>query len=280
MSSYTFKRPDSFDLNQIFDCGQSFRFLPHPTEINTFHGVAFGRYIKIRQDDSNITICGCNEDEYNNIWEHYFSLDCDYSALREQIKKLRPNDSVLDNAMKYGCGIRFLRQEKWETLCSFIISQNNNIPRIRSLIEALSQKYGEKITFENETLYSFPSAEKIAALSEEELRELKVGFRAPYILDAANKVASGELNLEELDSLPTNELICALMKIKGVGLKVASCVTLFAYSRLDSFPIDVWVKRVLNKYYPDGFDHESLKNTAGLVQQYLFYYERYKNSEI
>lgn len=280
MNSYTIKRPCSFDLDQIFDCGQSFRFIKHPTDEDTYHGVAFSRYIKVKQDESNITIYGCDENEYNKIWQRYFSLDLDYSDLRNQIKKIRPDDLVLADAMQYGRGIRFLRQEKWETLCSFIISQNNNIPRIRSLIEAISQKYGDKIETYDVTLYAFPSAEKIASVTEDELRELKVGFRAPYILDAARKVASGELNLDELDKLPTNELIDALMKVKGVGLKVASCVALFAYSRLDSFPIDVWVKKVLNKYYPEGFDHLSLKNTAGLVQQYLFYYERYKSSNI
>jgi N-glycosylase/DNA lyase len=180
--------------------------------------------------------------------------------------------------MEYGKGIRLLKQDKWETLCSFIISQNNNIPRIRSLIEALSEKYGEQITFNGKTYYSFPDAKTVASVGVDALRELKVGFRAPYIIDAASKVSSGEINLDEIDNLPTDELLNKLMTIKGVGLKVASCVSLFAYGRLDSFPIDVWIKRVLEKYYPEGFDHTILGNTAGLVQQYLFYYERYRKS--
>jgi N-glycosylase/DNA lyase len=180
--------------------------------------------------------------------------------------------------MEYGSGIRLLRQEKWETLCSFIISQNYNIPRIRSLIEAISRRYGDKIdSWSVGDFYSFPTAKRIANASIDELRELKVGFRAPYIYDAATKVASGELDLESLNSLTTDELLASLMSIKGVGLKVASCVALFAYGRLDCFPIDVWVKRVIEKYYPEGFDHTVLPNTAGLVQQYLFYYERYRN---
>ncbi len=275
-NSFTFSRPIGFDLNQIFDCGQSFRF--SPCGDNAFSGIAHGKYIIISQTDSSVTIDSCFPDDFENIWKKYFSLDVDYNALRSEIVSIRPNDAVLSEAMKYGKGIRLLRQDKWETLCSFIISQNNNIPRIRSLIEAISEKYGNIIENGDNTYYSFPSATVIADAGVDALRELKVGFRAPYIIDAATKVASGEIDLDQLDLLPTDELLNKLMTIKGVGLKVASCVTLFAYGRLDSFPIDVWVKRVLEKYYPEGFDHTVLGNTAGLVQQYLFYYERYRNS--
>lgn len=271
--SYSFARPEGFDLDQIFDCGQSFRFVKNGD--SSYSGIAFGKAIDIRNENDKITIVGSNEDDFHTIWESYFALDLDYSALRDEITTVRPNDEVLRNAMKYGSGIRLLRQEKWETLCSFIISQNNNIPRIRSLIESISRRYGNKIESANGKFYSFPSAKKIANVSIDDLRELKVGFRAPYIHDAATKIASGELDLDGLASLSTDDLLSELMKIKGVGLKVASCVALFAYGRLDCFPIDVWVKRVLEKYYPEGFDHTELKNTAGLVQQYLFYYERY-----
>ena len=273
---YTFPRPIGFDLYQIFDCGQSFRFVLG--ENGSFFGIAHGKYIEVFQNDDEVTIIGSDKNDFEKIWKKYFSLDIDYALIRDDIVRIRPNDNVLSEAMEYGKGIRLLKQDKWETLCSFIISQNNNIPRIRSLIEALSEKYGEQITFKGKTYYSFPDAKTVASVGVDALRELKVGFRAPYIIDAASKVSSGEINLYEIDNLPTEELLNKLMTIKGVGLKVASCVSLFEYGRLDSFPIDVWIKRVLEKYYPEGFDHTILGNTAGLVQQYLFYYERYRKS--
>ncbi len=275
VKSVTFARPRNFDLDLIFDCGQSFRFVK--SSDCSYSGIAYGRAVDFIQEDDKITIVGADELDFENIWKRYLALDLDYTALRDEIISSRPDDVVLKNAMEYGAGIRLLRQEKWETLCSFIISQNNNIPRIRSLIEAISREYGDKIeAYSIGELYSFPSAERVAEVSIDKLRELKVGFRAPYIHDAAVKVASGEIDLEALDELSTDELLSALMSIKGVGLKVASCVALFAYGRLDCFPIDVWVKRVLDKYYPDGFDYTALPNTAGLVQQYLFYYERFR----
>ena len=271
------KRPSNFDLYQIFDCGQSFRILPDASAPNLFKGVAMGKVIKVSQDEHDLTFYGVTQEEYDTVWHSYFSIDTDYDALRNSIYLLRPDDSVLKEAMEYGKGIRLLRQEKWETLCSFIISQNNNIPRIRSLIEALSKELGDSIDFEESTYYSFPTPKVIREAGEAKLRELKTGFRAPYIIDAATKVDGGEIDLEFLDTLSTNELLNELMKIKGVGMKVASCVALFGYGRLDAFPIDVWVKRVFDHYYPSGFDFKSLGDKAGLVQQYLFYYERYKN---
>ena len=273
--SVTFPRPQNFDLDLIFDCGQSFRFVK--SSDRSYSGIAFGKAVDFIQEEDTVTIVGSDENDFDRIWKRYLALDIDYPALRSEIISSRPGDEVLKSAMEYGAGIRLLRQDKWETLCSFIISQNNNIPRIKSLVEALSREYGEKIEgCSVGEFYAFPSARTVADIGTEKLRELKVGFRAPYIHDAATKVASGELDLDMLDDLPTGELLSSLMTIKGVGLKVASCVALFAYGRLDCFPIDVWVKRVLEKYYPDGFDHTALPNTAGLVQQDLFYYERFR----
>lgn len=280
MISYSFPRPDNFDISQIFDCGQSFRFLPCSNEpITAFEGVALGKYIKVTQNNNEITIFGTDETEFNQKWIHYFALDTDYSKLNKQILSARPDDRLLTDAMKYGSGIRLLNQDRFEALISFIISQNNNIPRIRSLIETISKNYGKEIVFENRIYYSFPDAYTLSKVSIEELRELKVGFRAPYIHDAATKVAGGEIDLDKIAELDTETLLNKLMKIKGVGLKVASCVALFSFSRLDCFPIDVWVKKVISSYYPEGFDHLALGNAAGLAQQYLFYYERYINSK-
>ncbi len=275
--TFTFPRPDCFDLDLIFDCGQSFRF----TECGngSYKGVAFGKAVTFSQDKDTVTVTGADKNDFETLWKHYLALDADYSSMRKRIRALRPDDSVLTEAMECGKGIRLLNQDKWETLLSFIISQNNNIPRIRSIIERLSYELGERTEHNGEALYSFPPPEAIVSLGEEGLREMKVGFRAPYMLDAAKKVSSGEINLDELDTYNTEELLSHLMTVKGVGLKVASCVALFAYGRLDSFPVDVWIKRVLDKYYPSGFDHSSLGDIAGLVQQYLFYYERYKEGK-
>ena len=162
------------------------------------------------------------------------------------------------------------------------MSQNNNIPRIKKIIAALSEEYGEKFEYksgdgESKTFYSFPTAEALARAGEEALYALRTGFRAKYIYDAARKVAEGELDLGSIAKLPTSEAAAELMKIKGVGLKVASCVLLFGFGRTEAFPVDVWVRRVLDKYYPDGLDTTALGRYAGIAQQYLFYYERYIN---
>ena len=174
--------------------------------------------------------------------------------------------------MEYGRGIRILRQDGWEALCSFIISQNNNIPRIKKIIENMSKTFGEKI---GDDLYAFPTAKALYEAGEDKIFELKTGFRAKYIYDAAKKVANGEIDLSLIDKMPTKDALEYLMQIKGVGLKVASCALLFGFNKTDAFPVDVWVKRVLEKYYPNGLDLDNLGDYAGMIQQYLFYYERY-----
>ena len=186
---------------------------------------------------------------------------------------------MLTRAAACAGGIRILRQEPWETLCSFIISQNNNIPRIKGIVERLCRTYGDPIGTPRGVFYSFPGPERLARLSVDEIFALRVGFRAKYISDAARKVASGEVDLGEVAALPTPEAAEALRRISGVGPKVAACALLFGFDRGDSFPVDVWVRRVLAKYYPDGFDPAALGDRAGIAQQYLFYYERYHGGD-
>lgn len=266
-----------FSTAAVFDCGQAFRFLPVE---NTAHeceygGVAFGKYIRVAQDGDVLTIYGANEDDLEKIWIPYLGLDFDINTAREDILS-RSDNPALREAVEYGKGIRILRQDKWETLCSFIISQNNNIPRIRGLIGTISKALGEKIESPDGEVYSFPTAEAVLAAGVESLREMKFGFRAPYIYDAASKVASGELDLEAVASAATTAKAAEmLMTVKGVGPKVAACTLLFGFDRTDAFPVDVWVKRVIEKYFPAPFDAASLGAYAGLAQQYLFYYERY-----
>ncbi len=266
-----------FDTAAVFDCGQAFRFLPieNSTHECEFGGVAFGRYITVAQDGTTLTIYGTDEEDFKSIWVPYLSLDFDIYTARADILS-RSDNPALREATEYGKGIRILRQEKWETLCSFIISQNNNIPRIRGLIGTVSQALGEAIETPLGVMYSFPTPEAIVDAGVEALREMKFGFRAPYIFDAASKVASGEIDLEAVAKAETTaEAAQMLMQIKGVGPKVAACTLLFGFDRTDAFPVDVWVKRVIEKYFPAPFNVESLGAFAGLAQQYLFYYERY-----
>ena len=272
-----------FDTNAVFDCGQAFRFLPvessrHECE---YGGAAFGKYITVAQDGDTVTIYGSDEEDFNKIWVPYLGFDFDIGNARRDILS-RSDNPALAEAVEYGKGIRILRQEKWETLCSFIISQNNNIPRIRGLIGTISKALGTRIECPAELaerageIYSFPTPEAVVNAGVDALREMKFGFRAPYIYDAAEKVASGKLDLEAVASANTTaEAADMLMTVKGVGPKVAACTLLFGFERTDAFPVDVWVKRVIEKYLPAPFDAASLGAYAGLAQQYLFYYERY-----
>lgn len=282
-----------FSPRLVFDCGQSFRFeqvknTPHDCE---FAGVAYGKYISVALEGDRLYIYNVNEDEWNTTFCSYFGLDRDYRQIQDSIRSLSQNPA-LSSAIEKSSGIRILRQEPWEALCSFIISQNNNIPRIKGLISALSYKCGnpcdltgmeEHIADAHRSVlgstYTFPTPESLTALGVDGLRELKTGFRAKYIYDACTRVLSGQTDLCLIDKMSTKEAISSLCEICGVGPKVASCALLFGYSKLDAFPIDVWIKKVIAKYFDDDFSPESLGEYAGVAQQYLFYYERYLNGE-
>ncbi len=267
------KNAKNFVLTDIFDCGQCFRF--NKREDGSYYGVAHGKYIEIYQEQDEIIIKNTNADDFERLWKDFFDLDFDYT---DCIKEF-PADNVLNTAASFANGIRILHQEHWEALCSFIISQNNNIPRIKKIIEALCTAYGDIIyTDENgKNYYSFPSPERILEAGEKKIFDLKTGFRAKYIIDAAKKVVDGEVSFEEIETASTDEAIKMLCKICGVGPKVASCVLLFSFRKYDCFPIDVWVKKILDKYYPNFESKEYFGKYAGIAQQYLFYYERCQN---
>ena len=264
----------SFNAARTFDCGQCFRF---ETEADgSVSGIAHGRWVRFSCPEKGVLhVHGANADDFDSIWRAYLDLDRDYDGLADSFA----GDEVLTKAAQCASGIRILKQDPWETLCSFIISQNNNIPRIKGLIEAISQKYGSPIETPRGIGYSFPTAKALADAGEAELFKLKTGFRAKYIADAAEKVAAGELDLKKVAALPTAEASDMLCTVKGVGPKVAACTLLFGFGRGDCFPIDVWIKRVLDEFYPDGLDIASLGDRAGIAQQYLFYYERYLGGE-
>lgn len=277
----------NFKIEQIFDCGQCFRFDPtgNPTHKVAFEGIAHGRYVKFGQDTpDSLIIYNSTADDFNNIWKHYLALDEDYTSLRADIKAKFTSaaggkDTVIEKAMEYGDGIRILRQDPWETVCSFIVSQNNNIPRIKKIISAMSEAYGEPIHCGGKVYHAFPTAKALADAGEAAIFALRTGFRAKYIHDAAVKAASGELDFDaifEAEPRHAEELLCS---VKGIGPKVAACAMLFGFGKTEAFPIDVWIKRVLAKCYPDGLDISALGKYAGVAQQYLFYYERYNGGE-
>ena len=268
------------DIFKTFDCGQCFRFDPVSLYGNKYEygGVAYGKYVVFAQNSPyELKIYGATPEEYESLWRHYLALDTDYESINKHIIAVT-RSAHMEKAVLYGDGIRILRQEPWECVCSFIISQNNNIPRIKKIISALSEKYGSKIEQNGATYYTFPTAKSLFEAGEEAIFALKTGFRAKYIIDASSKISSGETDLEAiLNEENFDTCVDVLCKIKGIGLKVASCALLFGFNKTEAFPIDVWMKRALEKYFPDGIDLVALGKNAGIAQQYLFYYERYNN---
>ena len=268
---YTIVRPENFDIEQIFNCGQCFRFNRVENAPDEFCGVAMGKYIRVSQDSDTVTFHNVTEEEFHDIWHNYFDLNTDYNRISQSFS----DDETLTKAAAFASGIRILRQDKWETLCSFIISQNNNIPRIKGIIDNLSAKYGKhKGFFDGKERFAFPTAEALFNAGVDELFAMKTGFRAKYIYDAAQRVSEGKINLDTIDKLKLDEAVSTLTEIKGVGPKVALCTLLFGFARHNAFPIDVWVKRILEKYYSQNIPSHFKEANAGIAQQYLFYYER------
>lgn len=259
----------SFDLGQIFDCGQCFRW--EKTNENEYSGIAFGKKLVVSQISNDIYFKNTSKKDFENVWKDYFDFSFDYENLKKELEKIDP---VLKKAIETYPGIRILKQEPWETLCSFIISQNNNIPRIKKIISKLCENFGEKINGG----YAFPNAKKLAGLTEKDLSVIKSGFRAKYILDAAKKVNSKEINLEKISKMPPGNAKTELMKIKGVGPKVADCVLLYGMHNLAAFPMDIWMKKVMETFFK-GKGPEFFGKYAGIAQQYLYHYTR-TNPEI
>ena len=256
-----------FDLVRIFECGQCFRW--DFSENGSYTGVALGRAARLRQDRGSVFITGTAGD-FENIWFDYFDLGRDYEEIRRKISI----DDFMKKAVSFGAGIRILRQDRWEALCSFIISQCNNIPRIKKIVAALCHEFGDKIEFDGNRYYSFPSAERLAALEADDLAPLRCGYRAEYIIGAARAVASGGLDLDALARGAVPQARQALTKLRGVGDKVADCALLFGLNMLDAFPRDVWIRRAISQYYGPEFDPAVFSPYGGIAQQYMFYYIR------
>ena len=253
-----------FSLPQILDCGQCFTFSQLPD--GCWQGWAGGHALTVSQPQPDTLLFYRTDAEtFRRFWQPYFDLDTDYAA----IKAVLAQDETLRRAIQFAPGIRILRQDGWETLCSFIISQNNNIPRISGIIGRLCESFGTPAGGG----YAFPTARQLSGIAPEDLAPLRAGFRARYICDAVEKVNSGAVDFAEIDRLPLAEAREQLKTIVGVGDKVADCVLLFAFHKLDAFPKDVWVKRLMAQFYPGGLPECTL-GIEGIAQQYLFDYVR------
>jgi N-glycosylase/DNA lyase len=260
----------NFDLKQTFECGQCFRW--NKCMDGSYLGIAGDYVIKASYKDGGIQI-ECDDDGFA---ADYFDLTRDYGKIINAIK----GDGIIKKAAAAGKGIRLLKQPPWETLVSFIISANNNIPRIKKIIELLCRNFGEPISYNGCIYYKFPSAKALSGVGLGELSSVRCGFRDKYILDAALKVVSGEVDLESVYKMSCEEGRHYLKKIKGVGDKVADCVLLYAYQKYDVFPKDVWIKRILKNRYNvpesniDAFVRSKFGEYGGFAQQYLYYYFR------
>jgi N-glycosylase/DNA lyase len=230
-----------------------------------WRGVAFGLARELVQKDESLLIPGADIAEFQAVWHGYFDFGRDYNELCERLSK----DPAMRRAVEFTPGMRVLRQEPWEALCTFIISQNNNIKRIKGIVARLCALFGEEIPGG----HAFPAPQRLAPLDTEDLEPLRCGFRAGYILDAARKVSAGEIDFSRIKALNAQDAALELQKIRGVGPKVAACALLYGFARADTIPVDVWIKRALDEFYPDGMP-PALMDIQGLGQQYLFHYMR------
>ena len=267
--SFPISIPAVFDPEETLTCGQAFRWKEATGEdgIPCWEGVAKGHVLRLRKDGKN-TLFFCSEQDFDGLWRDYFDLGQDYEEKRIFLASLDP---VLSQAAEYAPGIRILRQEPWEALCSFIISQNNNIPRIQGIVERLCELLGDPIP--GTPHFSFPAPERLASCTVEDLAPLRAGFRAKYLIDAAQKVVRGEIDLQKTARSPVEFGRSELQKILGVGPKVAECALLYGFHKTECFPMDVWMKRAMEVLLP-GMTPADFGENAGLAQQFLFHYSR------
>ncbi len=268
-----------FEPQHVFDCGQCFRWIRQ--EDGSYTGVVQGKVINVKKENDLIIFDNTNKEDFENIWFDYFDLGRDYGKIKNQ---LRIMDEYLEKATEFGQGIRILQQDGWEMLISFIISANNRIPMIQRAINNLSEKYGKFIgEYRGKKYYAFPTPEELSKASVEEIRACQTGFRDKYIKSVVDYVSENNVDVLSYRKLNTDECIKELVKFNGVGPKVADCITLFGMQKYDTFPVDVWVKRVMEEFYVEDnlslpkirkFALDKFGDLAGFAQQYLFYYAR------
>ncbi len=266
-----------FELVHIFECGQCFRW--QKENDGSYTGIIKYGVVNIKKDDDKVVISGSFDANDKEKICDYFDLNSDYASIK---RKLELNDENMKKAIEYGYGIRILNQDSWEMLISFIISAANNIPRISKTIENISRAYGQKITWNEKDYYKFPTPKELSKATVEELRALNLGFRDKYVYNATKMVCAGEVNLEEIEKMNYKDAKKELMKIQGVGEKVADCILLFSMRKREAFPVDTWIKKVMSQLYNESKDIKKISAFAeskfgeygGIAQQYLFYYMR------
>lgn len=265
-----------FELKHIFDCGQCFRWKEE--EDGSFLGVVQERAVGLIKKDNDVYIKGGNIED-KDLWREYLDLDRDYGEVKSELSQ----DCILKEAIKHGEGIRILNQEPFEIIISFIISANNRIPMIKRAVQNISREFGKRIEFDGREYYTFPKPFELSMASALDLRRCGCGFRAPYIVETTREIAEGRVNINEIRNMETDRAHNELVKLKGIGPKVADCILLFSMGKQDAFPVDVWVKRIMQYFYlapdvslkkirEDGRDR--FGSLAGFAQQYLFYYGR------
>ena len=281
---YIIENQESFELKHIFDCGQCFRW--NEQKDGSYTGVFKGNVLNVKKIDNKIIFKGIVKGNIKEVVEDYFDLNRNYEVIKLQLSKI---DKYLKSSIEYGYGIRILNQDLWETIISFIISANNNIPRIKGIIERLSKKYGKEIEWNGEKYYTFPTPEELKCATVQDYRELGLGFRDIRLYETTHMILDKKIDVEkmhqEVDTLKVRE---QLLSLSGVGPKVADCILLFStLKRFDVFPIDVWVRRVMNELYIKNKDEnkvdkkeimkiaqEKFGDLEGIAQQYLFYWKR------
>ena len=278
------KNVKSFNLEHIFECGQCFRW--NRNDDGDYMGVVKENVIYIKMVDNDVYVKSYGNDDLESLFNDYFDMNRDYEKIKLKLRKI---DEHMDKSIAYGDGIRLLNQDLWETIISFIISANNNIPRIKGIIERISKRYGNRIEWNGGEYYTFPTPEQLSKASVEDLRNLGLGFRDVRVYETTQMVVNGEIDFNKLHSEKNTKVVRdELLKLPGVGPKVADCILLFStLKRFDVFPIDVWVRRVMNDLYIHNKDEnkvdkklvlsladEKFGNLQGIAQQYLFFWKR------
>lgn len=281
---YVIDNCTTFELKDIFECGQCFRW--NKEQDGSYIGVVNNNVIKVTKNENEITFKSVGEDNLKELVTYYFDLERDYDSIKEKLSKI---DENMKKSIEYGKGIRILNQDLWETIISFIISANNNIPRIKGIIDRMSKAYGKEIIFEGKNYYTFPTVDELSKASIEDLRKLGLGFRDVRVYETTKIIQEKQVDLDYLSKEKDfNKVRNVLLTLPGVGPKVADCILLFSsLKRWEAFPIDVWVRRVMNELYIGNEDETKVKkeqiekiayekfgSLAGIAQQYLFYWKR------
>ena len=282
---YIIKNVESFEPTHIFECGQCFRW--NKEDDGSYTGVVGHNVLNVKKNENEVTITGLCSEKIEELCKKYFDLETDYEEIKEKLSKI---DDNLKTSIEYGKGIRILKQDTWEALISFIISANNNIPRIKGIIERISKKYGKTIKWQGKEYYTFPTPEELSKASVADLRKLGLGFRDTRVFETTRLVNTKQIDIYELEETKDSKRLKEeLLKYPGVGPKVADCIMLFSMKKFEVFPIDVWVRRVMTELYFENetkivpnnkqilmYAEETFGNLAGLAQQYLFYWRREK----